>query len=98
MMSGSTVLSLTSPWTTFFHEQFSAWEHFVPVANDCADLGEKLQWCLDNDEECRAISERARLRAEEVYALNNVVDRVVSQLRELRSAPAPVDWSAAVSS
>lgn len=96
MMSGATVLSLASPWTTFFNEQFSPWEHFVPVANDSADLAEKLQWCRDHDAECRAIAERAEQRALQVYALDAVTARVAGQLSAQLAAPPPADWLAAV--
>ena len=92
MMSGSTVLSLESPWTAFFTEQFLPWEHFVPVANDCSDLAEKLDWCRDNDTECQAIANRARERAMRVYDVNEVTSRMVSRLRECLAAPSPDGW------
>ncbi len=95
MMSGATVISLESPWTAFFNDQFAPWQHFVPVANDCSDLAEKLQWCRDNDAECQAIANRARDRAMVVYDLDNVTKRVVSQLRERLAEPAPDGWNAA---
>ena len=91
-MSGSTVLSLESPWTAFFTEQFLPWEHFVPVANDCSDLAEKLDWCRDNDTECQAIANRARERAMRVYDVNEVTSRMVSRLRECLAAPSPDGW------
>lgn len=67
LMSGSVVLSPGSRWETFFTRQFEPWEHFVPVAADFSDLGERLDWCRGNDAECRAIAERAGRRAREVY-------------------------------
>lgn len=67
LMSGSVVLSPASPWQGFFTRQFQRWVHYVPVANDFSDLGERLQWCRDNDAECEAIARRAGERAAEVY-------------------------------
>lgn len=67
LASGSVVLSPASDWTTFFTELFEPWEHFVPVAGDFSDLGERLEWCRQHDEECREIVRRARSRVQEVY-------------------------------
>jgi hypothetical protein len=67
LASGSVVLSPASEWTTFFTELFEPWEHFVPVAQDFSDLGERLEWCTAHDGECRDIVRRARSLVEEVY-------------------------------
>ena len=86
MASGSVVLSPASPWETLFTRAFRAWEHFVPVANDFSDLGEKLAWCADHDDECRAIAERARSKALETYEPGRVADDLTRRLGErLRS-------------
>jgi hypothetical protein len=81
MMSGSTVLSVASPWESFFSRAFQPWEHFVPVANDCTDLAQKLQWCRDNDSECEAIAQRARAQAMRVYDPVVVADELLANLR-----------------
>lgn len=96
MMSGSTVLSLDSIWTSFFSDQFLPWEHFIPIANDCSDLAEKLRWCRDNDTECQAIAARAQARAMHVYDLETVTARVATQLRAQLTAAPPADWLDAV--
>jgi hypothetical protein len=72
LASGSVVLSQASHWQTMFTTAFAAWEHYVPVARDFGDLAERLEWCLTHDDECRAIAGRARRRAYEVYAPDNV--------------------------
>lgn len=89
MMSGSTVLSLESPWTAFFTEQFSPWEHFVPIANDCSDLAEKLYWCRDNDTECQAIAKRACEHAKTVYDIASVTKQMTIRFRERLAELAP---------
>jgi hypothetical protein len=80
--SGSTVLSPESPWESFFTRQFEPWRHYVPVANDFADLAQKLEWCRTHDDECRRIAQRARRRAQSVYREQNVAAIVLRQLRE----------------
>ncbi|MBK6395614.1 MAG: hypothetical protein IPF73_13735 [Betaproteobacteria bacterium] len=82
MASGSTVLSPASPWESFFTREFEPWVHFVPVANDFADLAERLAWCRDHDDECRRIAEAARLRAAEVYEPGRVAAEVARGFRE----------------
>jgi hypothetical protein len=67
LASGSVVLSPGSHWTTFFTELFEPWEHFVPVAHDFSDLGERLAWCAGHDRECQEIARRARARLAAVY-------------------------------
>ena len=81
LISGSVVLSQDSIWETFFTRQFEPWRHFVPVANDFSDLGEKLDWCRAHDEECQAITRRARARAIEVYAPRAVAPIVAADAR-----------------
>lgn len=82
MMSGSCVLAVDSIWESFFSKQFSPWEHYVPVANDCSDLGAKLAWCQQNDSECMAIAERARSRAEHVYSPTVVAETLRESVRK----------------
>lgn len=96
MMSGSTVLSVDSPWASFFQDQFAPWTHYVPIANDSSDLAEKFAWCVDHDRECEAIAERARERAIEVYARSYVVNLLGGRLRQHLATPAPAGFESAV--
>jgi hypothetical protein len=81
MMSGSLVLAVASPWETFFTREFEPWLHFVPVANDCSDLGARIDWCLGHDRECRDIAAAARVQAQRVYDRAFVSARVGDDLR-----------------
>lgn len=89
MVSGSAVLSVESPWVSFFSEQFSAWEHYIPVANDCSDLAEKIEWCQAHDSECEAIAERARARATHVYDRENTGRRLLELFQRKLAEPLP---------
>jgi hypothetical protein len=82
LASGSVVMSQESIWETWFTREFTAWEHFVPVANDFGDLAEKLEWCRAHDDECRAIAARAGERVAEVYDPRSVAVAVAATLRE----------------
>jgi len=92
MMSGSTVLAVESPWVSFFSEQFSPWQHYVPVANNCSDLAERLAWCHNNETECEAIAQRAHDRAKVVYDPKTVNERVLQGFRGKLAEPLPADW------
>lgn len=83
LRSGSVVLSQDSIWETFFTRKFAPWEHFVPLANDLADLGEKVEWCLKNSREARRIAARGRHRATQVYRRREVARELEQTLVNL---------------
>ncbi len=82
MQSGSTVLSVNSPWESFFTRFFEAWVHYVPIANDFSDLSDKLEWCVKNDADCRNIAQQAQRRAQEVYSPDHVARLLAQQLQD----------------
>mgnify|MGYP001036819352 CR=1 FL=1 len=86
MLSGSTVLSVTSPWTSFFTRLFEAWNHYVPIANDFSDLADKLEWCRNNDVSCQKIAQQAQQRAREVYKPDYVARLTARDLRKYLTA------------
>ena len=65
----------------------------MPVANDCSDLAEKLDWCRANDAECQAVAGRAQQQAALVFEINAAAERVVTRLRERLATPMPADWA-----
>jgi Glycosyl transferase family 90 len=81
MRSGSVTLSAASPWESFFTRLFKPWVHYVPIANDFADLTEKLEWCRMHDPECKQIAHRAQQHAERVYRPQYVSCAVAEQWR-----------------
>jgi hypothetical protein len=86
LMSGSVMLSHASTWETFFSRQLLPWEHFVPLAADFSDLGVQLEWCQSHDAECRAIAERGRARAIEIYNPKCAAETVAADYRSMRAA------------
>jgi hypothetical protein len=79
--SGSVTLSAASPWESFFTRLFKPWVHYVPIANDFADLTEKLEWCRMHDRECEQIAQRAQQHAQIVYHPEYVSCTVAEQWR-----------------
>ncbi|MDB2552868.1 glycosyl transferase family 90, partial [Paracoccus sp. (in: a-proteobacteria)] len=47
-------------WQGFHSGLFQPWRHYVPLAQGCGDLAERLAWARANPAECGRISERAR--------------------------------------
>ena len=86
MRSGSVVLSVDSPWESFFTAFFKPWKHYIPVANDFSDLGEKITWCLSHDRQCQRIVQRAFLRTKDVYNVDHVAHRVVLSFKKAFTA------------
>ena len=81
LASTSLLLAVDTVWESYFSRLFEPWQHFVPVAADLSDLGERLAWCDAHDAECRAIVGRARRRVARVYNPKWVARDLTEQLR-----------------
>lgn len=57
---GCCVLKLDGPWRQWFSHRLIEWLHYVPVASDASDLGDKLDWCLSHEDAARQIAENGR--------------------------------------
>ena len=55
LLMGSCVLKVTSRWRQWYYDDLRPWEHYVPVQEDLSDFEEKVNWCLDNDDNAREI-------------------------------------------
>lgn len=65
LYSGSVLLKTNSIWKQWYYDELKPWVHYVPIENDFSDINEKIQWCIDNDEECYQITQRAKKFIEE---------------------------------
>jgi hypothetical protein len=59
MNSGSVGLVVDCDFETFATHHFKPWEHFVPIRPDQRDIDAQLAWCVDNQDACRLMTERA---------------------------------------
>lgn len=59
LASNSVTLATTPKWHNIAHFQLEEWVHYVPLKDDTSDFEEKLEWCRNNDQECKNISMRA---------------------------------------
>lgn len=58
--SGSVVMKAEDGWELFHSHLFRAWEHYIPIAVDCADVPERLDWARAHQMECRAMVRAAQ--------------------------------------
>ena len=84
MLSKSVVLmSMELQTTTWFMESYlKPYLHFVPVDfEDPSDLKRKIQWCEENLEEAKNISERATLFVHDLLFKSEILNFVKGKTR-----------------
>jgi len=61
--SSSVVLMVWPPTyeTLVLQGLMKPWVHYIPIKADYSDLDDKMQWCLDNLDDCEDIAHRASL-------------------------------------
>lgn len=58
LKSKSVVLKHKSHWHQWYYPQLKAWEHYVPF-DTMSDLPSVVEWCKNNDAQCKQIAENA---------------------------------------
>ena len=66
MARGSTVFRQVSPYVEFFHARLKAWVHYIPVADNLADLPERIRWAEAHPQKAARIAEAGRALASSV--------------------------------
>lgn len=49
----------TTNYRMWFHRSLIPYVHYVPVRKDLSDVLEKIEWCIQNDDQCRQIAQNA---------------------------------------
>lgn len=57
---GCCILLVQSKFRLWYSHLLKPWVHYVPVKEDCSDLLEQIQWCVNNDDRAREIAQNAR--------------------------------------
>lgn len=85
--AGRPLLLAKRPWVEHYHAQLVAWEHFIPVREDLADLPERVRWAHTHTDEAARIGANgqafARVHLTHV-ALLHEWRRVLLRLSEAR--------------
>jgi len=56
MTTGSLILRVMSPYTSWTDHMIKAKVHYIPVKEDLSDLLDVIKWCKKNDERCKEIA------------------------------------------
>jgi hypothetical protein len=60
LLMGSCVLKVQSDFAQWYYDDLQPWKHYIPVKADLSDLGERIGWCRQNDEDARHIAENGK--------------------------------------
>jgi hypothetical protein len=74
-----------SGWKMWFSDLLQPYVHFVPVKADLSDLLEKIQWCRDNDETCKKISEQALMFSKKYLTRDSIMDYMQTLIVKLKN-------------
>lgn len=66
MTTGSLILRVMSPYTSWVDHMIKAKVHYIPVKEDLSDLLDVIKWCKKNDERCREIANNGLIFARSV--------------------------------
>lgn len=87
LLSGCVTLMPRPFWENIWFFGLEPFVHYIPLRADFADLEERLQWCQDNDAQCREIAAAARSFACEHFepslefkVQSRMIERMVNQL------------------
>ena len=83
LYSGSVLLKVKGVWKQWYYDNMKEWVHYVPINNDFSDINEKIEWCINNDEKCKIISENARKFVKENLQFNKVTSNLCKQMNNL---------------
>jgi hypothetical protein len=91
--SGRPVLIQERPWKEYFWSELVAWEHYIPVRRDLADLVERARWAREHPREAAAVGRAgqvfARARLSRAAAIAEWTDRLRMLADEPELAYAP---------
>lgn len=85
LLSGSLVLMPRPFWECIWFFGLEPGVHYIPLRADLADLEGRLQWCKENDAQCREIAEAGRAFALQHFdpALERAVQsRIVARIAQ----------------
>jgi len=88
--SGSVIMKTDSNWVQWFYDDYKAWQHYVPIADDFSDIQEKYKWCEEHQEECEKMIANCKTFFQRIYRYQNVVkytEGVIATLCDIDVSP-----------
>lgn len=82
---GSVILLGDSEYTIWFMKYLEPYKHYIPIKKDLSNLVEIIRWCRKNDEQCKKISENAKIFYLKYLNKNSILDYLQMTLINLKS-------------
>jgi len=83
MSMGSVILLVKSKYKLWFKDLMKEYVHYIPIKEDLSDIDEKLEWCVEHDQECKVIGKNSiqffnmYLQEDNIYNyLENVINKI----------------------
>jgi len=83
MGMGSCILLVDSKYKMWFRDYLVPYQHYVPVKKDLSDLVEKIEWCIDHDDECKQIAQNTLEFYKQYLNKDGVLDYLEGLLHKL---------------
>lgn len=87
LFSGSCIIRVESDWQTWFDDFLLPDIHYILLKKDLSNLREIVDWCIDNDEECKKIASNAREFATKYLGTNGIYDywqKILNEIKPLK--------------
>jgi hypothetical protein len=68
MMTGSLILRVISPYTSWAEHMMKHKVHYIPVKSDLSDLLDVIKWCRKNDDKCKEIANNGMMLARKLLS------------------------------
>lgn len=81
--TGSCVIKIETEWDCWFDKFIKPGIHYIKLNKNLSDLQSTLQWCVDNEEECKKIGLESRKFAIEYLSSNSIFDYFQKQLTDI---------------
>ena len=90
---GSVVLLVDSDYKLWFHQYLIATDiynnilgHYIPIKNDLSNLIEVIEWCVNHDEECKIIVDKAKQFYQTYLTRDGILDYLANILWNIQCA------------
>ena len=83
LASGSVVLLPDSPFKMWYSNELIPYKHYVPIQRNLENLIEQVEWCKENDDKCKRISENAEKLHKKIFNKPHILKYFNSKLKEI---------------
>jgi len=81
--TGSVVLIVEGKYKLWFQQWLQENIHYISIKEDLSDLKEKIEWCINHDEECQKIAENSVKFFNEKLTLEPIYDYMINTIKQL---------------